>query len=653
MTETAPSECSDCGTTFRLRTDDSICQKCEKLSQFKRDTADYQQLEEQPQCAFCGLTRRNNMPLIGTIQTCGASRCVDEARKENGSATSGTQGGSTSNNNNTNSVPETYEARAAAMKQRLRTSVGTTRAGTSLHTAALIFHEGGTGGQAEDMIRLAVMTRMSDSKATNTKIGNLIKLYRSSIPMPDLVQEIVDVVSPQFVKYKLGMLPLEIGDVDLRWSGNRLPEPNSMTGSLANFYMMHSSTTEKIATYVNNIPSIFRTLARGHNTKLLCLELVVNMDSYGDREELDAVARNLNVDEPNSTSRKRAISGTSSGGLSKRLRALTNSNIGSTLGSRFGAAGSSHTPALMTPKTQSRVTLERCDISVHPPQYEPELIQKSGQIEAVIDDVHFAKGGSKLAYDMTIFVNDKEERAVAKRIYRTSDDDSHSLSNGVSVVHNRALLESECHRLALGRELFGDFVAYCKEMDVAIFNFIEFSSAYLAQEMLVQVTRSPSVASGLDSFEDEGMTWMVEPKRAAAVIQFTSTLNHKARGSDLTHLTIHSFAHYVFGSATGTLVMADIQGTPATVRGHDGLVLFDVMTHTQDGGSGLGDFGLEGIESFINTHQCNQLCKRLEFDDIFPLELPADIPGPDATEASGSEGAGPGEDGDDQDVGDD
>jgi hypothetical protein len=55
--------------------------------------------------------------------------------------------------------------------------------------------------------------------------------------------------------------------------------------------------------------------------------------------------------------------------------------------------------------------------------------------------------------------------------------------------------------------------------------------------------------------------------------------------------------------------------------------------------SGLGDFGVDGIETFVDTHQCNRFCEKLEFDAVFPLELPADIPGPDPTEdGSGSDG---------------
>ncbi|KAJ6629762.1 kinase-like domain-containing protein [Mycena sp. CBHHK59/15] len=170
---------------------------------------------------------------------------------------------------------------------------------------------------------------------------------------------------------------------------------------------------------------------------------------------------------------------------------------------------------------------------------------------------------------------------------------------------------------------------------------IKFAQAYLLAEIPVGVTRCPSTASGLEVFDGEagGMTWLVESKCASVVISFTSTLDHKARGSeDIQSETVHAFAHYIFGYSGGEFVFEDLQGTPTPVRGNDGLVLFDPMTHTMAGGSGLGDFGIDGIETFINTHECNRLCTELQFDQSYPLQLPEDVPGPDGTDRSGSEG---------------
>ncbi|KAF8146510.1 kinase-like domain-containing protein [Mycena galopus ATCC 62051] len=186
-----------------------------------------------------------------------------------------------------------------------------------------------------------------------------------------------------------------------------------------------------------------------------------------------------------------------------------------------------------------------------------------------------------------------------------------------------------------------DFHLLCGEKGVSVFQHIKFAQAYLLTEIPVGVTRCPSAASGLEVFDEEagGMSWLVESKRASVVISFTSTLDHKARGSDdIQSETVHAFAHYIFGYSGGELVFADLQGTPTPVRGNNGLVLFDPMTHTMAGGSGLGDFGIDGIETFINTHECNRLCTELRFDQSYPLQLPEDVPGPDSTNRSGSEG---------------
>lgn len=37
--------------------------------------------------------------------------------------------------------------------------------------------------------------------------------------------------------------------------------------------------------------------------------------------------------------------------------------------------------------------------------------------------------------------------------------------------------------------------------------------------------------------------------------------------------------------------------------------------------SGIGDFGTEGINTFINGHECGAICKRLGLDEGIPLKL--------------------------------
>lgn len=70
----------------------------------------------------------------------------------------------------------------------------------------------------------------------------------------------------------------------------------------------------------------------------------------------------------------------------------------------------------------------------------------------------------------------------------------------------------------------------------------------------------------------------------------------------------------------------------------ESIIMFNAGTELLFRGSGLGDFGIEGIETFINTHECNRLCTELRFEESYPLQLPEEVLGPDGTDRSGSEG---------------
>ncbi|KAJ7659811.1 hypothetical protein DFH06DRAFT_1130566 [Mycena polygramma] len=85
------------------------------------------------------------------------------------------------------------------------------------------------------------------------------------------------------------------------------------------------------------------------------------------------------------------------------------------------------------------------------------------------------------------------------------------------------------------------------------------------------------------------------------------------------------------------------------------MVLFDPMTHTIDGcsASGIGDFGIEGIQSLLRDHDCGAVCLRLGLDKTAPLVLAinhvesdddrsddVELVDPPADEANGENGTG-------------
>ncbi|KAF8582863.1 hypothetical protein K439DRAFT_1235951, partial [Ramaria rubella] len=96
------------------------------------------------------------------------------------------------------------------------------------------------------------------------------------------------------------------------------------------------------------------------------------------------------------------------------------------------------------------------------------------------------------------------------------------------------------------------------------------------------------------------------------VNNYSYTLNHPDQKS-LKGATIIAFAHFCWLYSKNTLVFADMQGSPAcNLLGNSVEVLFDPMTHSLTGDTGLGDYGQEGIDIFLMQHRCNRFCSTME-----------------------------------------
>ncbi|KAF8576013.1 hypothetical protein K439DRAFT_1307918, partial [Ramaria rubella] len=106
--------------------------------------------------------------------------------------------------------------------------------------------------------------------------------------------------------------------------------------------------------------------------------------------------------------------------------------------------------------------------------------------------------------------------------------------------------------------------------------------------------------------------WLLEEQRTPVVNNYSYTLNHPDQKS-LKGATIVVFAHFCWLYSQQTLVFADMQGSPArNSLGNSIEVLFDPMTHSLTGDTGLGDFGQEGIDIFLSQHRCNRICTAVE-----------------------------------------
>ncbi|KAM5532479.1 hypothetical protein V8D89_013832 [Ganoderma adspersum] len=117
----------------------------------------------------------------------------------------------------------------------------------------------------------------------------------------------------------------------------------------------------------------------------------------------------------------------------------------------------------------------------------------------------------------------------------------------------------------------------------------------------------------VDSAEEVSAVYLVEPLRLTmTVVKFSGTLGSTTR-TDLRSLTVSAFAHYV---TEETACRSNNGNTNRKLS----LMLFDPMTHTFEGTSGIGDHGPKGIQDFISSHTCNHICLGLRLASLDLLQ---------------------------------
>ncbi|KAJ2936136.1 hypothetical protein H1R20_g958, partial [Candolleomyces eurysporus] len=115
-----------------------------------------------------------------------------------------------------------------------------------------------------------------------------------------------------------------------------------------------------------------------------------------------------------------------------------------------------------------------------------------------------------------------------------------------------------------------------------------------------------------------GLMWLVEKRHASERVQkFCGTLRHTSSSSDLAHLMVSAFNHFVYQFTHEKLIYADLQSL-VTVDNEEaeGIILFDPMTHTE---TGIGDFGQLSIDKFLRQHKCKEICQLLQLNQSTPL----------------------------------
>ncbi|KAJ7785384.1 kinase-like domain-containing protein, partial [Mycena olivaceomarginata] len=103
--------------------------------------------------------------------------------------------------------------------------------------------------------------------------------------------------------------------------------------------------------------------------------------------------------------------------------------------------------------------------------------------------------------------------------------------------------------------------------------------------------------------------WLFELRRTSKVKHWSGTNEYPPWDQNKLGSTLNTFTHYAYLFSLESTVLCDLQTAMAIdENGEDIDTLFDVMTHTLDNSSGVGDHGKTSIETFLKKHQCGRRC---------------------------------------------
>ncbi|KAF5347486.1 hypothetical protein D9758_015060 [Tetrapyrgos nigripes] len=231
------------------------------------------------------------------------------------------------------------------------------------------------------------------------------------------------------------------------------------------------------------------------------------------------------------------------------------------------------------------------------------------EVPAVASSTPIGTGLAKTVFQASLFMG----------IMKVSDQIAFKRMTTPYSMHNDSwALESEFRNIYRGKYFLDLFQRICQESGV------DYSSdAYLAEEIVENNT--PSTLSGVtaEQYVDEmyepgsedletlQILWLMEPRRSTEITKYSGTMTQVDRNT-LPYMTMAAFAHFTLHWTKGKMVFVDIQGSPTA----QGQVLFDIMTHTRDGGSCPGDHGYTGLDEFIRNHKCNRICHGIGLEKL-------------------------------------
>ncbi|KAK7026169.1 hypothetical protein R3P38DRAFT_3192514 [Favolaschia claudopus] len=107
------------------------------------------------------------------------------------------------------------------------------------------------------------------------------------------------------------------------------------------------------------------------------------------------------------------------------------------------------------------------------------------------------------------------------------------------------------------------------------------------------------------------------------VEKFSGTIGGADNSPNQLASTMVAFTHFILQITACRLAFTDLQGSYDCERAGEvpRLVLFDPMTHSLSGNTGVGDHGAAGIEDTIDTHICSYTCRSMKLASLASLQM--------------------------------
>ncbi|KAG6905918.1 hypothetical protein DXG01_016948 [Tephrocybe rancida] len=415
-----------------------------------------------------------------------------------------------------------------------------------------------------------------DQTSTDPTFGKWGQLWKRDVFLSEILDN--SLVTSNVTWDKDNAQSLERNEVEFRWYGNKVFQPgtqNLTVGEVYNKYL----TGDKASFYMPP-----EKVVRASKGPTMFLELCINKLAYNCRTAVNADSE-VSLG-PKSGARKRrhnqdrGESDQDWDDSDEPVRPLTSKRP-----RQFSTA--------ISVEDTGEVEVMWADSTDITTTVEPALLHLTALATRATKTVH------KLVIDGLLYV--------AKAFFDTGN-------GSVSIEDNATALEQEAVRLQQAQWFWKKFVTSAKEQRDPICQDIRVSDGFLI--CIVRNTLDelesvlPSHPSDTNKIGAASTVLLIEPHRTRSVVKFSGTLQHPHQ-TDKMGKTITAFAHFVHHTSSGEFIFVDIQGSPATINGRDGITLFDLMSHSVQGDSGVGDHGVDGIKSFVDQHWCDFLCTSL------------------------------------------